>query len=313
MRTGFFRAFVERLSDAVALARPTLLVPLWSIHLIAALRSEGWSFFWLPSAEFLLLSGSHTCFAAAAYIVNQLTDIESDRVNGKLFLLADGLVSRRFAYIEAAALAAAGTALAAARGKADAPLLLLILSVVLGAAYSLPPFRLKARAGLDLIANSVGYGSLSFALIGFEAMGAAVWVNSLPYALCVGSVFVLTAVPDLEGDVSAGYRTVVSVLGKRRAMVLGALLLLLALAAAAWQRDPVIFAAAAVFAPFYARSLVRIRRDETDRSPARASQAGVLTLCAAAACFAPWYALCVGLIAVWARVYYGKRFGMRYP
>ena len=42
----------------------------------------------------------YTMIMGAVYIVNQITYIETDRINNKLFILPKGLVSVRAAYVE---------------------------------------------------------------------------------------------------------------------------------------------------------------------------------------------------------------------
>lgn len=313
MRTVSFRVWVERAGDAVALARPTLLIPLWTMHLMGALRAADWPRFWSPDAEFLLLSGSHTLLAAAAHILNQIADMESDKENGKLFLLADGLAPLRFAYAEMCVLAAAAVGLALLRGAFDVPFCLLMLSGAMGAAYSAAPFRLKCRAGWDLLSNSVGYGCVAFALTGYGGLGSEIWLASAPYVLSVGAVFLFTAVVDMEGDGVVGCRTSAVALGCRRSALLGAALMLCACGLGFWAGDLPVGVAAAIASPLYLRSAVRVWRGGFDRQMTRASQWAILALSGAAVFHAPWYALVLGLTVLWARVYYAWRFGMRYP
>lgn len=313
MRTASFRVWVERAGDAVALARPTLLIPLWTMHLMGALRAENWARFWTPDADFLLLSGSHTLLAAAAHILNQLADRESDRANQKLFLLAEGHVPLRFAHAEMSLLTAAGVGLALWRGAFDVPFWLLLLSGAMGTAYSLPPFRIKARAGWDLISNSVGYGCVAFALTGYGGLESEIWLASAPYVLSVGAVFMFTAVLDMEGDEAVGFRTSAVALGARWSTLLGCALMLCACGLGFWTGDQPVGIAAAIASPLYLRSAVRVWRGGLDRQMTRASQCAILALSVAAVFHAPWYALILGLTVLWARVYYAWRFGMRYP
>jgi 1,4-dihydroxy-2-naphthoate octaprenyltransferase len=74
-------------------------------------------------------------------------------------------------------------------------LILIALSVVLGATYSVRPFRLKGKPFLDLFANAIGYGGIAF-LIGWRTVAPLdtyALLRTIPYILCVGAAFVNNA------------------------------------------------------------------------------------------------------------------------
>jgi 4-hydroxybenzoate polyprenyltransferase len=135
----------------------------------------------------------------------------------------------------AAGLAAAwGLAAAGAAGPALPWLFAgcLLLSLL----YSVPPIRLKARAGWDLLVNMAGYGAATF-LAGWAATGAppdaAILVAGAGFGLLFAALYPLTQIYQIEEDARSGARTLAVRLGRRRALALATAAAALALAALA--------------------------------------------------------------------------------
>jgi len=102
-------------------------------------------------------------------------------------------------------------------------LLVYAICVLLSILYSVPPVRLKARAGWDIILNSAGYGALTL-YAGWVAGGGGL---SAPMARVVAAFFCffvgfypLTQIYQMGEDATRGDRTTTLVLGKRRALQL---------------------------------------------------------------------------------------------
>ncbi len=87
--------------------------------------------------------------------------------------------------------------------------------------YSVPPFRLKARAGLDWVINLAGFGTLT-PLAGWAATGRPVTTPGLLLALGFGALFAalypLTQLYQFDEDRRRGDRTFALVLGMRRSL-----------------------------------------------------------------------------------------------
>ena len=303
--------------DAIALTRPTLLIPLWTMHILGAVQASGGSLrVWIPPSRFVAISLAHTLLMAAAYIVNQLSDIDTDSSNAKLFLVADGLVSRRMVALELLALTVASVgALGVGRVVSVPVMALFAVSAALGVAYSVPPARLKARPVLDVLANAVGYGCVAFAVgwVSVRPLTGAAVALSATYALCVAATFMFTTIPDIQGDAAAGARTSGVALGAGAAAWCGVLLLTAALAAAMIQRQWLALPAVALALPLYVRSAARIRRAGHDVALTRVTQLVILALSVAAAVVWPWYVALLAVVIGWARWYYRVSFGVRYP
>jgi homogentisate phytyltransferase/homogentisate geranylgeranyltransferase len=160
--------------------------------------------------------------------VNQITDVEIDRVNKPHLPLAAGDLSREAAWRIVAVAAVVPLVLAITQGALEIAAVAAALAV--GAAYSLPPVRLKrfpmvaalCISGVRAIAVNLGmYGHFSLAFAGSLAIPDSVWALTLfvlPFSFAIA---VLKDVPDREGDRRFRIATFTVRLGPRRAFRLG--------------------------------------------------------------------------------------------
>lgn len=311
-----------RVADAVALTRPTLMIPLWTLHILGAAHaasSDGrWRTWWVPPVELIWYAVAQTLVMAAVHIVNQLADAESDAANRKLFLIGDGILSSRFAIGEATALTVAGLCLSAWRsiqGGSATLFALVVASAAMGFAYSLPPLRLKARAGWDWLANSVGYGVVAFG-VGWASSGISLrsmWLVGLPYAWSVGATFALTTIPDIPGDARAGDRTFGVALGPVKTAIAGCICLLVGCASSIGVRNYVALWAIVPSMFLFGRTTIRLFAGGSDPSLTRTTQAVILVLSVIASVAVPVYAVALAGLVIGTRAYYRRRFGLVYP
>jgi lycopene elongase/hydratase (dihydrobisanhydrobacterioruberin-forming) len=99
------------------------------------------------------------------------------------------------------------------------------LCVGLSVLYSVPPFRLKAVAGMDWLINMWGFGTLT-AYAGWAATGVPVTDAGRPLLLgfcpLFAALYPLTQLYQLEEDRARGDRTLAVVLGARSSLALAA-------------------------------------------------------------------------------------------
>ena len=149
--------------------------------------------------------------AVNVYIVgiNQIEDVEIDRVNKPFLPLASGEMTHEYARAVVVVTAGLAIALAVTQGVEETVAVLVALAV--GTAYSIPPLRLKrfaaaasiCIAGVRAVVVNLGvYGHFSLALgpDGTIAIPAAVWALTivvLPFSFAIA---ILKDVPDAEGD-----------------------------------------------------------------------------------------------------------------
>jgi homogentisate phytyltransferase/homogentisate geranylgeranyltransferase len=169
--------------------------------------------------------------------VNQLTDVEIDRVNKPHLPLAAGDLSPEAAWRIVGVAAAVPVGLAFTQGAFETAAVLTALAA--GAAYSLPPVRLKrfpVPASLTIsgvraaVVNLGVYGHFSLAFGGELSFPGPVWALTLfvlPFSFAIA---VLKDVPDMKGDRRFRIATFTVRLGPRRAARLGLGALVLAYA-----------------------------------------------------------------------------------
>lgn len=98
--------------------------------------------------------------------------------------------------------------------------------VIMSVLYSVPPPRLKARAGWDLIINCVGFGLLTpmagWALTG-RAFSHAIVLASIGFAFLFATLYPMTQIYQVAEDSRRGDRTLVIQVGVGRSLVLALL------------------------------------------------------------------------------------------
>jgi homogentisate phytyltransferase/homogentisate geranylgeranyltransferase len=172
------------------------------------------------------------------YIVglNQLEDIEIDRVNKPFLPLAAGELTPAAARRIVAACAAIACVLALTQGAVE--VVSVVAALAVGTAYSSPPLRLKRRpllASLSITGVRSIVVNLGVALHFTSSLGdaswdipAAVWALTLfvlPFSFAIA---ILKDVPDAEGDRRFRIATFTLRLGAERVLRLGLLALTIA-------------------------------------------------------------------------------------
>lgn len=153
-----------------------------------------------------------------AYVLNQIYDIESDKINKKIFILTENKISissaKKFSFF------------------------LLILSllfsmfvenrwlflglIALSILYSLKPFSFKDKPILDVITNSIGYGFFVFS-IGYKEISK----ESLIFILIMSSAYLITAIMDYEGDKKSNKITTPVYIGIFNSLLISILILII--------------------------------------------------------------------------------------
>lgn len=95
------------------------------------------------------------------------------------------------------------------------------ISFALSILYSVPPFRAKARAGFDVLINSIGFGALTvfagWAALGKPAVAPVVAVGMGFFFLFAG-FYPLTQIYQMDEDHARGDSTLALVLGRKNAL-----------------------------------------------------------------------------------------------
>ena len=160
---------------------------------------------------------------AAALAINDVHDLAGDRHNPRKQKspLVDGALSPTF--VRRAAYGFAAAALTGAATVSAGFVMVTAAFLVLSWAYSVPPVRLKSRAGADVLVNAVGVGALPL-LAGWSVTRP---LSSFPWAMLAQGVavavalYVPTTLVDHRADLAAGYDTLTTRLGYHRAYQIG--------------------------------------------------------------------------------------------
>lgn len=304
------RTFLTALLDHLFLFRVPLLAPVWTVFLYGAAKgrvsSASGPDFTIPLfVAFSLLVGS-------IYIMNQIFDIESDRLNNKLFILPAGRVRLPTAWTMAVISMVFPVMTAFGYGRIAGSVFL--LSAVFGILYNCRPFELKNNASGGLLLNTFGHGFLTFAAGWFSVAGPQrdFWLPAVVVSLANGAVYLCTTIVDVEGDKRADKKTFAVRFGKRWTavtaliMVTGCLVTSLFIDPLRW----VLLSTAAVSFPFFiaaAASLKRFIIFKAFKVPV------FIFTCCIMVLFWKWYPALI-LITFWgARLYYQKNFNKCYP
>lgn len=221
-------------SVAVAFSRPHTIVgtvvAVVVLYLLATLEVGGGPGANLPDLVLVLVSA----VSANVFIVgvNQLTDVDIDRINKPWLPLAAGTMS-----LSVGRVVVAGAALVAVVvGAVAGPWMLAaaVVGLVVGAAYSLPPLRLKrfhvaAAVAISvvraLVVNLFVFAQFQDVLVGTVDIPVHVWVlTGMVLGLTVAIAW-FKDLPDAEGDARHHISTLVLVQGPRRVLGVGLVML----------------------------------------------------------------------------------------
>ncbi len=304
--------------DMLFLLRPPMLIPVWAFFLAGYWRSSGVrvgeiggfvrgalapnGYFWLSFAGFSLLMGS-------VYIINQIVDRVSDRVNRKLFLIPLGIVPLKLAYTMVLLLFIIAFIAGWCFGLRY--MMLLMLSFVLGVSYSIPPFRMKGRPILDVASNAIGYGLLAFGIgwITKRSFEYALLVYAIPYLFAAATIFCASTILDIDGDRQDGAVTTAVMFGRRTTLVVSLVSLLIALGSAAFLKDYVIVITSLLGLPLLILALIKGKRQFVTLYMRGTSYIFIVLM----GLLFPWFFALVLLVFLASKYYYRWRFGLTYP
>ncbi len=220
------RGSAARVRDVVAVGRPAFwvvsIVPYYTGILLATHQLIPPVEEWPRLIVGAVVMGPLVWLAVLA--VNDAYDLPSDRLNPRKAKspLLDGRITLRAAKRLAFAAAVAAVGLSLHVGIVFA--LGVLLAVLLGYAYSVPPVRLKTRAGFDVAVNALALGAFG-PLAGWAAINPDLsdfpWLMGLQGTLAAIGLYLPTTLADLDADRAAGYQTVAVRFGPRTTYLIG--------------------------------------------------------------------------------------------
>lgn len=325
-------SYADRIShifDYVAILRPILLIPVWTMTLMGyyrAIRSDlsnqisipffdNIGFVIVPHSEILITLFLYSLLMGAVYILNQLTDSNADEINGKLYLIPYGYLKKSQMKSQILILFTVSIIIALLNLSITSSILILF-SAIMGIAYSVPPIRLKGKPVIDLFANALGFGIIAFS-VGWSSksdLSINSLLDSIPYFLCVSSAFINTTIPDMEGDLRNGDRTTGIYLGIKKSCLVSTTILILVILASLYRRDIVPLIASVISLPFFIYMTVSNWGDKANiKSISLATKISVLILSLLVSFLIPAYLIILILTIIFVRIYYRIRFRVSYP
>jgi 4-hydroxybenzoate polyprenyltransferase len=307
--------------------RIPLLAPVWTVLLLGWISGSNnlkpcgqIAVLNLGKTDILLWTAlaGFSLVVAAIYICNQIADIESDRINHKLFLLPRKIVTVPEAWAIAVICAAAGMAISFTLPQKAFPVLF-ASSLLLGYLYNFPPARLKDRAWGGTIANFLGHGVITF-LVGWLASDSAKAgfaglampaIASLSAGFANAAVYITTTIPDAEGDRKTGKKTFCVAYGERVTAVMSAVFCFLALLFAfTMQFNKWLMILPSAFSSAIFLFLVISPKKE---NAFKAFKWPVFLLSAGVSLYVPEYAILILVTFFGSKLYYRARFNLDYP
>lgn len=292
--------------DSVFVLRPTLIFPLITMTLAGLKLAD--QTVRLSADKWLFITISLCSLFGLVYLLNQLKDKDTDGLNGKLYFIPNGILSRRHIRLEAIVL---GAIIPLCLILAGVPYLIgwvLLMFVVAGVLYNFTPVALQQSPSGSILAGAIG-GWMLIHMGGLMSHQALSVVKELPYVLAFTAACMLTTLPDIQGDFAVGKRTVAVVFGTKKTAVIAMILILTSLVWGILLADWVIVIPAGITFPILTIGILR----NDVRIMIMANKAAILSLSLAVGFYYPIYLVAIGLYFPFARWYYWKRFKIRYP
>jgi 4-hydroxybenzoate polyprenyltransferase len=302
--------------DYLFILRPMLFFPGWSTmlagyfihdnHRLWLLRVSAHE---LNYTHIIILITGFSLLMGSTFILNQLKDIQTDRENRKLFIIANGYISKKTAFGEAVILAIFAQFLGFLI-KPIVSILFIFFFIITGILYNYHPFRLKDRPWGSLFAN-IAMGWLAFA-IGWVVQNAVSWQivrQSISYLLFNTALYLFTVLPDREGDRKAIKETLAVIYGIKPVIISAFSIYLAGFSYTLLMKDMQALVFYLCSLPFFLHTIFSLKV----ASAVKTLKFGILFFALAVCLKLPLYLLLMitGFYAT--RIYYKKRFHFNYP
>jgi len=301
--------------DYLFILRPTLFFPVWvatlagyAAYFLHNNTIVWWNFHfsWSILFNFILI----TLCCGGAFILNQLHDIETDKENKKLFLIAENIVSQSVAKKVGYALIGITLVLFLIQNLA---LFLIAAGVVLigGYCYNYNPFAWKNKPIMGILTNMIVVGLLLF-MFGWR-LGGAIAIDTIgyavPYILAIGSIAILTTIPDMEGDRNTGKVTFAVRYGEKISIWVSFIMIALAFVIGLLNDDPVISHSILISSPLYI--ILLFKQDLT--WVLRTIRYPILFIALFLSVEFPYFFVVILANYYLSKIYYATRFNLDYP
>ncbi len=290
--------------DWFFLLRPTLLFPVCTVFLAGYRLGTSPLLFW----EWAVFSLSAIAMGGAVYVLNEVSDIESDSANNKLHYLPRGIFSVTTARNYGIVLGVLGIAGLTLIAKLNT-IWIALGFIITGVLYNVRPFRWKDRPTAGILVAVAGGGLTFWAgmLLGKAPMHHI--PEMIPYLFAFGGVSVFTQLLDTDGDRKSGKITLAVRYGIPIAIKIGWSGIALALVLAIAINDLAMILSAGIPLLF---GLLKYRNYNIE-SCGLIARFAILLLSLTIGSQYPVYLLTIFVYYFIARWYYRLRFDLQYP
>lgn len=301
------------MADLIFMMRPSQFIPIWatlaagyiySLFFISNnLTFNAFTFnndFW-----YILLSVS--IGSGAVFIYNQIADIKTDQLNGKLLFLCKGLVTSTEAVWFANMLGF--ISLLIGYLVSTTIFFIFIICGLLGLLYSFKPTVWKNHPILSVFVNFMG-GWLCF-LTGsvlHHDLTTSLVVAGLPYALSWAAVFSIVTIPDRYGDHLSDKVTLSVKYGDQKTKRAAVVMIMLGLVISFFTLDPIFIFSTILALPFY---FMILKKGSIEIF--RPVKLSFILLVLGSGFFIPIFLLMIFTLLILTRLYYKFRFRITYP
>lgn len=308
-----------RMLDYLYLTRPILFFPGWTTLLAGYFSAVAYqsslpalAIAWQGDAITGRLGLMLIAFAAAmgaSFILNQLKDLHTDRENHKLFFLGEGMISQKSAYIETGILLLLALILGAFLHLRVLAILSLFV-LVTGYLYNYPPLQMKNFPVRGLLANmAMGWLAFVAGWAMLDEFSVEMVEISLPFLLYNSGLYLLTTIPDADGDRATGKTTIAVKLGTVATIWLSNALFVGTSLSGFWLGSTFFAAVSLLILPFMVIATVSRKVEHVIVAVKMGIFFFSLAICVK---FPPLLAIILGAFFL-TRYYYRKRFDLDYP
>ncbi len=302
--------------DYMFVLRPTLFFPVWTVflagyhaNLIFDLKNTLSGSETIGSNSAIIVATLLSLLMGAVFIFNQIADIQSDRENQKLFFIANGIIEKKVATFEGIVLTIFSIIFAFLLDD-KLGLIFIIIFIFTGVIYSFKPFSWKDKPILGVIANFVG--GWSVASCGWIAAGTSSWIfliYTIPYAIGLVAVYLLTTLPDIPGDKATGKFTFGVKYGQKTSIYWALGFEFITVIFSYLLKDYMLFLPALVAFPLFLIAAVSQEMEDIFK----AIKFTILFTSLAVCLKYPLYFLIILLNFYFSKWYYRRRFDLEYP
>jgi len=297
--------------DYFFILRPMLFYPGWSTLLAGYLIHTKSRWFYLTdlSSDVWTLISTFAILMGGAFILNQLRDAESDRVNKKLFMISDGIVPKHIAVIESIILVLTALIIGFIFNLIVG-IVFLFFFIITGILYNYKPANLKDRPWGSLFANAA-MGWLAFAAgwCAHSELSAALFIDSLPYLFFNTALYLFTMLPDIDGDKKIYKKTLAVLYGPKKMILAAFLLYLMGFMVTIFLADYLALFFYVCSSPFFLLSIFSFKIEAAIRT----TKFGILFFAVAICLRWPLYFPIMLAGFLFTKLYYKARFNFNYP